>query len=99
MIFSIATILFTVRIVPPPEDLRFTVYPNPCKSGQDLIFRNIPNKCQLRIYNIAGELVAQEDCDSPVHLFNPKNLAQGVYFWLVENKGKEKKSGKVVILR
>ena len=102
------------------ENLEDTaVYPNPYKPGsgtkfddtsrgEGIMFDNLTSKANIRIYNIAGELVAEideEDGDGKI-LWDTKNdtgqyVASGIYIYLITNPNdsSQKAKGKFGIIR
>jgi hypothetical protein len=71
----------------------FGVYPNPASSNIEVVFENRDNsvKNTLRIYNIAGQVVAQQNLDATPGLhakaIDVSSLANGVYIVSIENAG------------
>jgi len=89
------------------------VYPNPYKPGSGgnydasfLTFTNLTVQAEIKIFNIAGELVATIDKNSnendlqwtPVN-DSGKTLASGVYIFYVSNDLGHKKTGKFAIVK
>lgn len=91
-------------------------YPNPYKPGsggqfddtsfgEGIVFESLPAKAEVRIFNLAGGLVAKlEDADGDGRcLWNARNgdgvrAASGMYIYLVTSAGSTK-SGKIAIIR
>lgn len=102
------------------EDLsNVKVYPNPYKpgsgskydnpqEGEGIIFENLTQGTKVKIFNIAGELVAEfEDTDGDGrYLWNTRDLhgnkvASGVYIYHIKNllNKAQSKKGRIVIIR
>lgn len=95
------------------------VYPNPYKpgssskydnpqEGEGIIFENLTSDTKVKIFNIAGELVAEfEDKDGDGrHLWDTKDIrgnkiGSGVYIYVIVNinDNSQKTKGRVVIIR
>ncbi|MBI4778752.1 T9SS type A sorting domain-containing protein [Candidatus Desantisbacteria bacterium] len=82
------------------------VYPNPV-NGEEVTFGNLPNSqpIKLRIFNIAGELVYEdEQTSNPTTIkWGLKNkdkeyVTSGIYIYLLEYQGGSKK-GKIGVIR
>lgn len=95
------------------------VYPNPYKPGsgttydnsslgEGIVFSNLTANANIKIFNIAGELVAEfNETDSDgMYLWNTRNsngekVASGVYIYFITNPAdnKQKAKGRIVIIR
>ncbi len=86
------------------------VYPNPCKSHlpkhNKIIFDNLTAQCKIQIYNVVGELIYEKeftDTQGKVewNLRNEfgKEVATGVYFYVITNPAGEKIVDKLAIIR
>jgi hypothetical protein len=95
------------------------VYPNPYKPGtgsiydnsslgEGIVFSNLTPNANIKIFNIAGELVAEfnETNGDGKYLWNTRNskgekVASGVYIYYIKNPadGKQKAKGRIVIIR
>ena len=91
------------------------VAPNPfyMKSGfsgtgeEDMIgFYGLPEKCTIKIYSFAGQLVKVIEHDDPTYnttwmqvTRNQQEIASGVYFYVVTTPDGEKATGKFVIIK
>lgn len=95
------------------------VYPNPYKpgsgskydnsqEGEGIIFENLTSDTKVRVFNIAGELVAEfEDRDGDGrYLWDTKDIrgnkvGSGVYIYVIVNinDNSQKAKGRVVIIR
>ena len=83
------------------------VYPNPYKKGDanfggpGVYFENISVGCTIKIYNIAGELIALiAEMNNPASgkvLWDTNNIASGVYIYTVTGGGGGKAIGKIGI--
>ncbi len=101
-----------VRVVPgtpPASDKKVYVYPNPYRKssvwdspgpfGRVIRFNNLPEKCTIYIFNLAGDLVKTIHHDDPIYGEESWNLitdkdqevATGLYYFVV----KDEKTGKV----
>jgi len=72
-------------------------YPNPSKTGW-VRFENLPANTYIRIYNIAGELIFEKENFDINPTWDVKNIASGVYIYLLNNGG-DKKIGKIGVIR
>ncbi|MFH1962654.1 MAG: cohesin domain-containing protein [bacterium] len=80
-----------------PEDI--TVYPNPCMVSQGqttIFFSNLPPKSRIRIYTIAGELIKTIENDN---LWNPEEVASGVYIYIITNDDGLSERGKIGVIK
>ncbi|MFC2061921.1 T9SS type A sorting domain-containing protein [Elusimicrobiota bacterium] len=93
-----------------PDLSKVIVYPNPCRPGlgETVVFSGLTSQSEIRIFNIAGELVAtldEEDGDGkytwPAKNNDGQKLASGIYLYIVidQNDKTEKSKGKIAILR
>lgn len=79
-------------------------YPNPVKDGNSVIFKGLPPNTKIRIFNIAGEKVFEEEninngtyiwhCEDSTH----NKVASGVYLYILTD-GSSMKNGKIAIIR
>jgi hypothetical protein len=76
--------------------------------GQDnaIGFYGLPEKCTIRIYSYAGQLVETIEHDSPVYSTawfqvtrNNQDIASGIYFYVVTTPSGETATGKLVIVK
>ena len=82
-------------------------YPCPFKPGLGhtvIHFSNLTSNVMLRIYNIAGELIFEKSAlsgsyDWPVWNNFNEPVASGVYIYFLTDDTKEKKIGKIMIIR
>lgn len=70
-----------------------------------LAFTGLPAQCEIRIFNVAGELVKKIDHSNgssyefwDVRNRNNQEIAPGLYFYHIEAKGLGSKTGKLVII-
>lgn len=85
------------------------VYPNPVRRYQganQVTFDNLTPQVRIRIYNAAGTLVreVQQTLGGNSYQWDLKNasgrdVASGVYVYLLTNDAGEKKSGKIAVIR
>ncbi|MBA7481213.1 hypothetical protein ES707_16683 [subsurface metagenome] len=88
------------------------VYPNPYKPGSGglfdasgISFVGLAGETKIKIYNIAGELVLEQDNNEyPDYEWNIRNkkgkkVASGVYIYLITNDRGNKKIGKFTIVK
>jgi len=95
------------------------VYPNPYKPGtggiydnsslgEGIVFSNLTPNANIKIFNIAGELVAEfnETNGDGKYLWDTRNskgekVASGVYIYYITNPddGRQKAKGRIVIIR
>ncbi len=81
----------------------FKVFPNPARFGKTVIFRGTPlssKETSISIYTLAGELVERlpENKGGDV-LWDTKNIASGVYLYIISNPDKIFASGKIGIIK
>ncbi|MEW6620220.1 MAG: right-handed parallel beta-helix repeat-containing protein [bacterium] len=80
------------------------VYPNPCYAsrGQQLHFKRLTAQCTIKVFNIVGELVKEIEhnngTDEEVWT-NPREVASGVYIYLIKNEQGQKAIGKLGIIK
>jgi len=87
------------------------VYPNPYKDRhfnaavKGITFENLTENTDVRIYNIAGDLVWKaEDIDDNEVLWevcneSAKPVASGVYIYVITNDANGRVKGKVAVIR
>ena len=75
------------------------VYPNPFNTITNFEFVYNTKATQLIVYNINGELVANENVANQTrYQFQRNNLSNGMYFYVVQNKeGETIGRGKIVL--
>lgn len=103
-----ATNLSNVKVYPNPyKPGSAGKYDNP-QEGEGIIFENLTSDTKVRIFNIAGELVAEFlDIDGDGrHLWDTKDIrgnkvGSGVYIYVIVNinDNSQKAKGRVVIIR
>ena len=94
---------------PPTDAKRVYVYPNPYKKssmwdqpgpyGRVIRFNNLPEKCTIYIFNLAGDLVKTIHHDNPNYgeeswnliMDKDQEVATGLYYFVV----KDEKTGKI----
>ncbi|MFH0775247.1 MAG: hypothetical protein V2A53_07160, partial [bacterium] len=59
--FSIIAPAGTGKQKASPDLTSVYAYPNPCKGYDKIIFANLTDQCWIRIYNIAGELIFEQE--------------------------------------
>lgn len=72
-----------------------------------LQFTNLPSKCSIYIFNVAGELIQTLKHDDPydgsenwnLWTTNRQEVAPGLYIWVVETPDGKKEMGKFTIIR
>ena len=81
-------------------------YPNPCKDHNKITFKNLTDQYKIRIYNIAGELIYEKELtntngNAEWNLKNRsgKDVASGVYIYLITNNQNQKATGKIGVIR
>jgi len=80
------------------------VYPIPFRQSTGdthIIFKGLTNDANIRIYNLAGDIIREQDHVSiswrwPVI---DEGISSGVYFFVVTEEGKKKRVGRIVIIR
>ncbi|MEW6680768.1 MAG: fibronectin type III domain-containing protein [bacterium] len=81
-------------------------YPNPAFSkDKRIIFKGLPNdKIVIRIYNIASELIIEKEVFGDSWIWDMKNkqgreVASGVYIWILKDNKGQKAFGKIGIIK
>ena len=96
-----------INIFIPADDLdKLLIYPQPVRPGTDeLIFANLPQNVEIRIFNMQGSLVKKLDNKTnfggirwDLRDKNGSRARSGIYLYRIIFKSKEK-IGKFVILR
>lgn len=92
-----------IKVVPNPYFAKSTYEPD--QFNRVLKFTHLPEKCKIRIFNLAGDLIQTIDKDdpSPVYDWNMENeseipIASGIYVWYLESEFGET-YGKMAIFR
>lgn len=109
VISQAATNLSNVKVYPNPyKPGSGSKYDNNPQEGEGIIFENLTSETKVRIFNIAGELVAEfldTDGDGR-HLWDTKDVrgnkvGSGVYIYVIVNiaDNTQKAKGRVVIIR
>ncbi|MDD3625777.1 MAG: SBBP repeat-containing protein [bacterium] len=80
------------------------VYPNPWQINQGtqgIIFGNLTENVEIKIYNIAGELVKTIKPDKSNYLWEIANedISAGIYIYILTNDKGEEKKGKIGITK
>ncbi len=90
-----------------PTNNNAFAYPNPWKKndlkqgGEYILFDRVSSGATIRIYNIVGELINKIDvteCPQKWDILN-KNIASGVYIYVITGGGGGKKVGKIGIVK
>ena len=79
-------------------------YPNPAKPGDTgIVFAKLTSNAIIKIYTISGELVdvIEETDNDGVALWSlvNRNLASGIYIYVITNRLGQKKVGKFAVIR
>jgi parallel beta-helix repeat protein len=76
-------------------------YPNPCKGYDRVTFKNLTDKCRIKIYNIAAERIYEKELTNTNGSaeWNCKDVASGVYIYLITNNQNQKATGKIGLIR
>lgn len=85
------------------------VYPNPYKPSKThhdfIIFENLTDDVKIRVFNIAGELVCEEELDyGGIYKWDGTNndgdkLASGIYIYIITNDEGDMAKGKLSIIK
>ena len=85
------------------------VYPNPFKPSlghTSITFANLTSHTKIKIFSVSGELVYEEDKDTPTgelswNVLNAsqERIASGVYIYMITNNAGQTKKGKLAIIR
>ncbi|MEW6680531.1 MAG: T9SS type A sorting domain-containing protein, partial [bacterium] len=84
------------------EDLNSViVYPNPCKQYPTITFKNLTRYAKISIFNIAGEKIKEFEAtgNGEYPWTIPKDLASGVYIYIIKNNFGQKAIGKFAIIK
>ena len=80
---------------PVPEDLTFTLYPNPVRNGQDALYvADFPGTADLKIYNLLGVLLhTSRDIEAgeaawDLRTLSDNEVASGLYVVRLEQNGR-----------
>jgi len=91
-------VVFSEGELPDPDVTR--------RGERRLEFRNLPNKCTIRIYTINGELVKQIDKDNldsyanwNLLSFEGQSIAYGIYIYHVDAPGIGTKIGRLAVIK
>lgn len=91
----------TYVVVTDVEDYSYELnfYPNPIKSGEQLTIELPANVSQasFKMYNNAGQIVADRTISSSTVSFVVENISPGMYYFYVSTKNKTIKTGKLMI--
>jgi hypothetical protein len=95
--------LDNIRVVPNPFYM-FGPY-DPTVGSYEIKFHNLPDKCTITIYNLAGEFIVEIEKDDPATNFatwdaqtdNDLPVASGIYLWVVDAPGFGQKIGKMAV--
>ncbi|MDI6792239.1 MAG: T9SS type A sorting domain-containing protein [bacterium] len=106
---------YRIGVIYAPDFRNVVVYPNPYKpyDGQirtgnattGITFINLPEaNNQIKIYNLAGELVQKSPTTWVSWTWDAKNdggewIESGVYFYVITNEHGEVKTGKLAVIR
>ncbi|MEW6097192.1 MAG: FG-GAP-like repeat-containing protein [bacterium] len=101
--------IYSIGSLVAPNLSNVQVYPNPYKpttihAGKYVTFKNLTSYWNLKIFNLAGELVDEKTGDTNEAHWNGNNqsgnpCASGVYIYLIINDRNEKVTGRVVVIR
>lgn len=99
------TMLDEIRVVPNPYIVSAAWETDP--NRMKLQFTNLPGDCKISIFNIAGELIkilqhnsaTLGSADWNLWTENRQEVAYGLYVYVIETPGGEKKIGKFAIIR
>ncbi|MDI6793954.1 MAG: T9SS type A sorting domain-containing protein [bacterium] len=106
---------YRIGVIYAPDFRNVVVYPNPYKpnDGQirtgdastGIVFINLPEaRNQVKVYNLAGELVRESPTTWVSWTWDTKNnggewVESGVYFYVITNERGEVKTGKLAVIR
>jgi hypothetical protein len=88
------------------QDLKdVVIWPNPFRPKKDgfITFSNLPQNATIRIYNVAGELIIEEEIKEARWEWNGRSstgeqVPTGCYIFIIIKENGEKKIGKVVVI-
>ncbi|MDI6735426.1 MAG: thermonuclease family protein [bacterium] len=95
------------QIIPANLDT-LVVYPNPFKpvrGDTEIIFKGVPSNSTIRIYDLSGSLIKEIEnislgkCSWNVQDAYGRNVASGMYIYIVSSDEGMKKIGKIAIIR
>ncbi|MBI4778468.1 T9SS type A sorting domain-containing protein [Candidatus Desantisbacteria bacterium] len=87
------------RVTPQLNLDNTKVYPNPLLGDGVVHFDNLLANTHICIYNIAGELVLEADAPVGTYSWSPKNIASGIYLYLLKGDNGLIRTGKIGIVR
>ncbi|MDI6735375.1 MAG: cohesin domain-containing protein [bacterium] len=101
--------IYAIGSLVAPNLSNVQVYPNPFKpttihAGKYVTFKNLTSYWNLKIVNLAGELVDEKTGETNEAHWDGNNqagnpCASGVYIYLIINDRNEKVTGRVVVIR
>jgi Secretion system C-terminal sorting domain len=80
------------------EEAPITIYPNPASNILHIALHAALRDPVLRLYDMTGRPVYQEDILLGINDIEVSNLPSGLYIWEVSGNGERVKTGKVVVL-
>lgn len=75
------------------------VYPNPLIGDGGVYFDKLLANTSIYIYNMAGELVLEADAPYGTYSWLPKDIASGIYLYLLKSDNGDIQTGKIGIVR
>jgi hypothetical protein len=99
-----------IAVMPAETNLsKVYFYPNPLRlslADKKITFVNLADYTKLKIFTISGELVYEEEKETPngiLYWYGRNNsgeeVASGVYIYLISNNNGEKKTGKIAVIK
>jgi hypothetical protein len=110
VVYEFSTTGSNLRTAASSDLSKIRVVPNPflvsASLGERLMFTHLPANCQIRIFNVAGDLIRELDHNSGTGMryWDLKNqqgleVAYGLYVYVVKTPDGEKRIGKFSLIR
>ncbi|MEW6481462.1 MAG: T9SS type A sorting domain-containing protein [bacterium] len=94
-----ATVLVEDKAIIALDNNEIIVYPNPCKQGKYVYFKNVSQEAIIKIYNIKGELIERIIVDEEPEKWDVRDIASGVYLYLIQDVSSNKRIGKIGVIK
>ncbi len=87
----------TTSVADLKEGYTVNVFPSPTKDVLNLQFETTMQGASVRIFNLLGEQVINEQIQSSMHTLDVRSLPNGNYFYKVLQNGNAVKAGKFIV--
>ncbi|MEW6482304.1 MAG: T9SS type A sorting domain-containing protein, partial [bacterium] len=78
------------------------VFPNPARvyrGEKRVYFSNLPKESTIKIFNIAGELLERLSEENNEAIWDVRDIASGVYLYLIQDVSSNKRIGKIGVIK